>query len=413
MIARGVVTGARGGLVEARLPGARVGDGVTIATDPPIGGRVCALDAAHALIAAHGSITGIGYGSPVVADPSVGYAMLGACALGRAIDARGEPLDAGPPLRGARVPLDLTPVAPDARSPVAQPFWTGVPAIDGLLTIGRGARIGIFGPPGAGKSTLVEAIVNGAAADAVVVAPIGERGREAQRWIERCGGHCTVVCATGDRSAAERVRAAQVAAAHAAALRRRGLHVLFVLDSLARVAAALREIAVAAGETAGRGGFPPSVFADLARLVESAGAVGTASTTLVATVLDDGDDRDPVSDAARALLDGHLALSRRLAEAGRFPAIDVLASASRTMPAVVQPAHLAAASAVRAAIALLDRTDDARRVGIEATDPATQRAVAGEEGIEAFLRDLAGEPDATVARLCSLAAGLGARVANE
>lgn len=406
MIARGAVIGARGGLVEARLPGARVGDGVTIATDPRIGGSVCALDAERVLIAAHGAIGGLGYGTPVFAASSGQHLMLGTCALGRAIDARGEPLDGRPPPCGARVALDWVPLAPEARSPMSEPFWTRVPVVDGLLTFGRGARVGIFGAPGAGKSTLLESIVRGARADAVVVALVGERGREAQCWIECRTSYDTVVCATSDRSAAERVRAAYVAAAHAAALRARGLHVLLVLDSLARVAAALREIAVAAGESTGRGGFPPSVFADLAKLVESAGAAGTGSTTLVATVLDDGDERDPVSDAARALLDGHVTLSRRLADAGRFPAIDVLASASRTMSSVARPEHLAAAAAVRAALALLDQVGDARRIGIEPADPAAQRAVAAEERIEAFLRAATADPAATVAHLSDLAAEL-------
>lgn len=406
MIARGTVVGARGGLIEACLPAARVGDGVTIGTQPRVGGRVCALDGDRALIAAYGAIAGLGYGTPVAAGPPERM-MLGCCALGRAIDARGHPLDGGAQPRGARVKIDLEPLSPGERAPISQPFWTRLPLVDGLLTFGRGARVGIFGAPGAGKSTLLESIVSGSRADAVVVALIGERGREAQRWIERRGPYETVICATSDRPAAERVRAAQIAAAHAAAMRARGLHVLLVLDSLARVASASREIAVAARESAGRGGFPPSVFADLAKLVESAGAVATGSVTLVATVLDDGDERDPVSDAARALLDGHIALSQRLAEAGRFPAVDVLASASRTMPAIVDPQHRSAALGVRKALGLLERVDDARRVGIEPADPAAQRAVACEQQLEAFLRGFPSDPEVTVVRLCDLAAELG------
>ena len=175
--------------------------------------------------------------------------------------------------------------------------------------------------------------MSGCTADAVVVGLCGERGREAQRWIERRDARTTVVCSTSDRPAKERIACVEVAFAHADALRDRGLHVAFVLDSLARFAAALRETATARGESVGRGGYPASVFAQLARFVEIAGPLRGGSITLIATVLSDGDDRDPVSDAARSLLDGHLQLSPRLAAAGRFPAIDVPASASRTMEA--------------------------------------------------------------------------------
>jgi ATP synthase in type III secretion protein N len=171
---------------------------------------------------------------------------LGVCALGRAIDPHGIPLDRGPRLRGCVVRMELHSPRPDARAPIAAPLWTGIRVIDGLLTIGRGARVGIFGAPGAGKTTLLESIVLGCAADAVVVALVGERGREAQRWIERRNDRTTIVCATSDRPPRERVLAAQTALVHAAALRDRGLEVLVVVDSLARFCGAAREIAVAA-----------------------------------------------------------------------------------------------------------------------------------------------------------------------
>ncbi|MBV9028354.1 MAG: EscN/YscN/HrcN family type III secretion system ATPase, partial [Candidatus Eremiobacteraeota bacterium] len=174
---------------------------------------------------------------------------LGACALGRAIDANGYPLDGGPPLRGRRVATNPRAPRPNERVPIVAPMWTGLRVIDGLLTVGRGARVGIFGPPGSGKSCIVETIVQNCAADAVVVALIGERGREAERWLARRDERVTIVCATGDRPAAERIGAAHIALAHANALRERGLHVLLVLDSLARVALAARELASAAGES--------------------------------------------------------------------------------------------------------------------------------------------------------------------
>jgi len=315
---------------------------------------------------------------------------LGTCALGRAIDARGAPLDRGPLLRGRSVSLELRPPRPNERIAIAAPLWTGTRAIDALLTIGRGARVGIFGAPGAGKTTLLESIAQGCAADATVVALVGERGREAQRWIERRDHRTTVVCATSDRPARERSAAAHVAAAHARALRERGLHVLFVLDSLARCAAAWRELRVAEGESAGRGGYPPGVFAQMAQLVEVAGSLDCGSITLVCTVINDGDDRDPVSEAARSLLDGHVVLSARLAEAGWFPAVDVLASASRTMDAVADESHRHAAHMVRRALALLDRTADARSLGIDPDTDAARVAMAAESGPRSLLAPRAG-----------------------
>jgi FliI/YscN family ATPase len=331
---------------------------------------------------------------------------LGTCALGRAIDSLGLPLDGGQPLRGRRVLLDVRSPRPNERRPIASPFWTGVRTLDALLTVGRGARIGVFGPPGTGKSSLIESIVAGCRCDAVVVALAGERGREAQRWIATRTPRMTVICATSDRPARERIAAASAALAQASALRERGLHVLLVLDSLARVAAALREAGVAAGQTTGRGGYPPSVFAELARLVEVAGAVAKGSITLVATVLGDGDDRDPVSEAARSLLDGHIVLSLRLAESGRFPAIDVPASTSRTMDLVAEEAHMRAAARLREAIAHLQRLDDARALGIEPSDRIGRAAVAAESQIERFLRQGrdAANPEESIGELIAIAA---------
>lgn len=311
---------------------------------------------------------------------------LGTCAFGRAIDAHGLPLDCGPLLRGRRVAPELRSPRPHEREPIVAPLWTGIRVIDGLLTIGRGARVGIFGTPGSGKTTLIESIVGGSSADAIVIALVGERGREAQRWIERRNDRTTIVCATSDRPAHERVAAARVAVAHADSLRERRLQVLLVLDSLARFAAALREIGIALGDGAGRGGYPPSVFAEMARLVEVAGALAHGSITLIATVINDGDDRDPVSEAARSLLDGHIALSGRSAESGRFPAIHVPASASRTMEAVADEPHLRDARRVRKAIALLDRLEDARALGIDPGGRSARAAIAAESRLESFLR---------------------------
>jgi type III secretion protein N (ATPase) len=389
------VVRVHGDAVVAVLPGAAVGDGVRICR--PGGGRVAAVvtgvERARVRLALFSEVTGIGVGDRVEAAPEALAVPLGFALLGRGIDAAGEPLDGGAALP-SRIPSgayragppDGEVPAPDRRAPVDTPLWTGVRAIDGLLALGRGARVGIFGPPGAGKSSLVEAIVAGARADAVVLALIGERGREAARWLERLDPRTTIVCATSDRTPSERIRAAEIAMAQAVALRDHGLHVLIVIDSLARYAAALRERRIAAAEPAGRGGYPSGVWSDLARYVERAGCTADGSVTALATVLSESDDEhDPLAEAARSLLDGHVLLAADLANAGRFPAIDVLRSASRTMSGVVSAEHARAAASVRAALASLAATRDARELGF-AVPPAVAALVACEAELEAFLR---------------------------
>jgi type III secretion protein N (ATPase) len=340
-------------------------------------GSVAALCDGRILVTPHGSIDGIAPGNVICTDAAALEAPLGLCSLGRAFDPGGNPIDGSRALPNPRKRVEVRAPSPDERSAIREPFWTGIAAIDSLLTVGTGARVGIFGSAGSGKSTLLEALVSGSQADATVIALIGERGREAEAWLRAIPDRATIVCATGDRSAAERVRAAHVAMAQAVALRSRGLRVLLIVDSLARFAAALREVAAACGESAGRGGYPPRVFAELAAFTEKAGACHAGSITLFATILNDGDDRDPVSESARALLDGHVQLSPVLAAAGKFPAIDVPASVSRTMRAVVSTGHARDAAVVRSAIAALARCDDARSLGM--LSPETAEAAAGQE----------------------------------
>lgn len=406
MIAHGSVLSAQGGLIEVRLPRAAIGDGIRIRIAlGDVCGVVTALRARSALVAAHGAIGGIAAGDPVERDATALAMPLGTALLGRCVDVQGRPLDGGAPVRARAHPVTQQAPQPGERAGITEPFGSGITAVDALLTIGRGARIGIFGAPGAGKSTLLHMLMRGARADAIVVGLVGERGREAEEWMRAAPRHAAIVCATSDRSAAERVRAAQTAMAQAAALRSRGLHVLAILDSLARYAAALREIALAAGEPSGRGGYPASVFADLARYVEIAGAADGGSITLIATVLSDGDERDPVSDSARSLLDGHIELSNRLARSGRFPAIDVPASTSRTMEAVVSPEHWEAARRVRRALALLAESADARALGIVPSDAELLKAAGEERALELFLRQgkHAAEPGTTLSQLLELA----------
>lgn len=405
MIARGsgCVVRTLGETLLAALPGARVGDGVRIrSASSTLCGEVASVDRARVSIAPFGSLTGVAVGDRVEIAPDALHFPVGFAPLGRALGAAGHPIDGGKAFAGTRARIDRTgaPV-PAERDAIRVPFWTGVRAVDGLLTLGRGARVGFFGAPGAGKTTLLETIAAGARGDAVVIALVGERGREAQAWCARLDRRTTIVCATSDRSAAERVRAADAAMAQAEHLRAAGLHVVLIVDSLARYAAALRERHVALGEPVGRGGFPPGVWSAFARYLERAGNGARGSITLLATVLSDGaDEREPVSDAARSLLDGHIALSSALARAGHFPAIDVLDSTSRTMASVVSIDHARDARAVRCALALLAQTEDARAVGLAADEPALRAAVSAAPAFESFLRQR--EPSAPEYTLRSL-----------
>jgi ATP synthase in type III secretion protein N len=387
----GTILSSNGLLVDVRIPSMRVGDGarITTRTGATIAARVAAVDGRRATLAPFGPLEGIAAGDRVERDPVALTLVLGTPLLGRACDASGAMLDGKAAVRGAYAPIESVAALPGARRAVDEVFWTGVRAIDGPLAFGRGARIGLFGAPGCGKSTLLESIARASSADATVVGLIGERGREAERWLARVDARTSVICATSDRSAAERVRAAEAAFAQAQALCARGLHVVLIIDSLARVAAAAREVALATGEPAGRGGYPPSVFALIARLLERAGNFATGSITLIATVLSDGaDEREPVSDACRAALDGHIALSPRLAAAGWFPAIDLPASASRTITEVASPEHTRGARALREAVARLEETREARAFGLDPSsdDPMLAWAVAAQVKIERFLR---------------------------
>ncbi|HEV3156964.1 MAG TPA: ATP-binding cassette domain-containing protein [Candidatus Baltobacteraceae bacterium] len=405
MIGRGIgnVVRTLGELVEARLPFARLGDGVSIRphSGAAITGRVIAIRDRLVTLAPLGPLDGIAVGDRVEADPLALAALLGTIALGRAFDPAQTPLDEGAPLAGRRRYVGVSTPSPAERRPIDSPLWTGIRVIDGLLTIGRGARVGIFGEPGAGKSTLLEMIVQGVAADAVVLALIGERGREAQTWLERIDRRTTLICATADRSAGERMRAAELAMLQAEQLRAQGLHVVLVVDSLARYVAALREQRISLGEPVGRGGYPAAVFAELARYLERAGNDASGSISVVATVLSDGaDEREPLSDAARSLLDGHFALSHDLARAGYYPAIDVLASTSRTMGSVVDAVHREDAALVREAMTILARTADARRLGLaDASDARLRQAMEIEPLLSAFLRQREADDPANSRRL--------------
>lgn len=406
MIAYGTVVSARPAFIEAKLPAAAVGGGVRIeCARGPMYGTVAAVCGGTIVVMPHGSIGGVVPGDAICTDVAALEGPLGLRALARSFDANGNPID-GKPYVSSRRSLQAPAPLPSERRALERPLWTALPAIDGLLTVGRGARVGIFGNAGTGKSSLLQALMRGAVTDAAVIGLIGERGREAEEWIRNALPQTTIYCATGDRPGIERIRAAQLAMAQSHALRSRGMHVLLIIDSLARLASAHREIAVACGETTGRGGYPPRVFSELAAFAEIAGACGGGSITLFATVLHDGDDRDPVSEAARGLLDGHVVLSPELAERGKFPALDILRSRSRTMDCVTTPQHRSDAAVVRTALAWLERSKDARAAGVVSSEQA-DRAARLEAAVEAFTLDSQRRsPEQTLQALRNLAAFL-------
>lgn len=346
--------------------------------------------------------------------------VVGPALLGRVLDGFGEPLDGRAALQADGVAAITRAVmaeapAPTTRPRILQPFPTGVRAIDTLLSLGCGQRVGVFASPGCGKTTLLAAMARGSEVDAVVVALIGERGRELREFTEHefdaaLLRKTVIVCATSDRTSIERVRAAFTAMTVAEGLRAQGLRVLLMVDSLTRLARAQREIGLAAGEPPARAGYPPSVYALLPRLIERAGNVEDGSITALFTVLLDGDIRsDPISEEAVSLLDGHIVLARKLAEQGHYPAIDVLSSLSRVMSNLVERAHMAAAMQVRDVLAkyreieLLLRLGEYRR----GLDPETDRVVERHPQVLALLRQDTRQPAAiqeSVRQLLELAA---------
>ncbi len=311
-----------------------------------------------ALLMPYGDLEGLALGTRVLPLRRGHRVPVGDGLLGRVLDGFGEPIDGlGPLACTARLPISATPPPALGRQPVSRPIETGVRAIDALMTLGEGQRIGVFAPAGVGKSTLAGMVVRAASVDVCVIALVGERGREVGEFVHQTLGpeamkRSVVVAATSDSSASERVKAGFVATTIAEGFRDRGLRVLLVMDSVTRLARALREVGLACGEPPTRRGFPPSVFAVLPRLLERAGNAAQGSITALYTVLVEGeDDSDPIAEEVRSILDGHIVLSRAVAQLPRYPAIDVLASLSRLMPAVTGAAHRAAAHKLRALIA--------------------------------------------------------------
>lgn len=363
-----------------------------------------------------GDTSGVCPGDRIIARGVTMRVPAGPALLGRVIDGMGVPLDGqGPILTGTSAALRPSSINPLARATVTEPIGTGVRVIDGLLTVGRGQRVGVFGGSGVGKSTLLGMIARGTAADIVVLALVGERGREVRAFLEDELGEegrrrAVVVVSTSDSPPLARIRAAFAATAIAESFRSTGANVLLMVDSITRLAMAQREIGLAAGEPPTAKGYPPSVFAMLPGLLERAGNVrGEGSITAVYTVLMDADDiTEPITDAVRGILDGHIMLSRDLASQGHFPAIDVLGSVSRTMSAVVTPEHSRQAARARAWMAALRSSEDLVSVGayVAGTQPMLDEALAQKEALRSFLCQpadtLCSHSDA-VAALASLA----------
>jgi type III secretion protein N (ATPase) len=382
--------------VRVTLPGARVGDAVTIhRRSGPLLGEVVGIEGGHAVVMPLGEVQGIAADDVVQSHGGPLQISVSRALLGRVVDGLGRPVDGGPPLEGA-VGRWLDGPAPPAlgRRPIERVLGTGVRVIDGLLTLGEGQRVGLFAGSGVGKSTLLGEIARGTTADAVVVALVGERGREVGEFLTQTLGQegrrkSVVVVATSDAPAMERLRAAQAATSIAEHFRDMGMRVLLLVDSVTRFARAQREVGLAAGEPPARRGYPPSVFAMLPRLLERSGQGQTGSITAIYTVLVEGGDMDePIADEVRGILDGHIVLDRRLASRGHYPAVDVLQSLSRVMDAVVSKEHVQAARRMRQLLAAYESKRDLIVLGAYArgSDGKVDEAIQKMPKIEAFLQ---------------------------
>lgn len=364
------------------------------------------------LLTPYGDLTGIRQGMMVEATGRRLKVPVGRGLLGRVVDGTGEPMDGGAPVRARRVEIVPEPIRPLDRQAIDTPLWTGVRVVDGLLTLGRGQRVGIFAGAGVGKTTLLQQMLEGAQADVAVVGLIGERGREISEFYHQLAPQAlvktVVVAATSDSPAIMRLRAMDTTFRIAEWFRSQGLDVMLVVDSLTRVALAQSEVGLESGEIAAVRGFTPSVFHLLPRLLERAGRVGVGTITGIFTVLLDGDDpTDPIGDAVRGILDGNLYLSRHLAERDHFPAVDALKSLSRIMPDIVSSEHQRLAGKVRRILSRLDKNADLVALGAyhPGADPVFDSCLRVEPLLTAWMRqsvDQFEDPDASLASLESI-----------
>src|SRR5688572_14181007 len=412
----GRVRAVTGLAVRATLPGARIGEVVRIRRrGEPLDAEIVGFSSGEIVALALGDVMGVGPDDVVEGTGETLHIRVGPALLGRVLDGLGRPLDSlGPLDTVATVPVDRAPPPALERQHVTSVLPTGIRAIDALATLGQGQRVGLFAGSGVGKSRLLGTLARGAAVDVVVVALVGERGREVGEFLrdhlgEEGKKRSVVVVSTSDAPALERLRAAHVATAIAEFFRDQGQNVLLLVDSITRVARAQRDVGLAAGEPPVRRGFPPSVFSMLPRLLERSGQAARGAITAVYTVLVEGDDlSEPIADEVRGLLDGHIVLDRELAARGHYPAIDVLRSLSRVMGQVTSPAHQQAARTVRELLAAHESKRDLIALGayVRGKDPLTDRALIAMPELLRLLRQDGADPDAfeeTTDRLQKLA----------
>jgi len=384
-------------LIASRGPAVAVGDFCEVLTSAGrrIRTQVIGFRDGHVLSMPLEEIDGIQLHDRIIARREDAQVAVGPDLVGRVLDGFGKPLDRLSPIRPAgSYRLYQAPGSPLDREHIVNPIATGIRAIDTLIPVGTGQRMGIFGGSGVGKSTLLGAMARHNSADITVIALIGERNREVRAFLEHELGaegrsRSVVVCSTSDRPAPLRVRACFVALAIAEYFRDQGANVLLIMDSVTRLAMAQREIGLAAGEPPSQKGYTPSVFNLLPRILERAGNFQKGSITGFFTVLVEGDDfNEPVCDAVRSILDGHIILSRRLAAGGHYPAIDVMNSVSRLGPQLSSPEHMAAGRKLREAMATYEESKDLIELGAynPGTNPALDAAVRMQPEIAAFLR---------------------------
>lgn len=369
----GRVTQVIGLTIESEGPSASIGDVCYIYPSrsvTPIMAEVVGFRDNRVILMPLGDLTSISPGCEVVATGRPLQANVGHELLGRVLDGLGQPLDGSSlPLRMGTYSTTHTPGNPLKRPRVHEPISVGVRAIDGLLTIGKGQRMGIFAGSGVGKSTLLGMIARNTSADVNIIALIGERGREVLDFIERDLGpeglkRSVVIVATSDQPALIRIKGALIATSIAEYFRDRGMNVMLMMDSLTRYATAMREVGLAIGEPPATRGYPPSVFANLPKLLERAGTSQKGSITAFYTVLVDGDDmNEPISDTVRGILDGHIVLDRALASRGHYPAIEVLSSISRVMNEIVSEQQISAANRFKKLLAVYRNSEDLINIG--------------------------------------------------
>jgi type III secretion system H+-transporting two-sector ATPase len=411
---RGRVTELVGLLIRAAVPGARVGE-VCLIRSPhsarELRAEVVGFRGSEVILMPLGDIHDVSMGAEVVSTGAPLTVRVGDALLGRVLDGLGDPADGrGPVEESQERPVTARPPDPLRRRRVLKPLSTGVRAIDGLLTVGEGQRVGIYAAAGVGKSTLLGMLARNTEADVNVIALVGERGREVRDFIEHDLGEeglrrSVVVVATSNEPSLVRLKAAYVATTVAEYFRDQGRRVLMMMDSVTRFARALREVGLAAGEPPARAGFPPSVFSELPRLLERTGNSERGSITAFYTVLVEGDDlTEPIADETRSILDGHVVLTRALASGGHYPAIDVGQSISRVMPSVVRAQHVEAARRFREVLAAYEAQKDLILIGAykKGSDPRTDLAIAKADAMNAFLRQGTAEKAPSGATLSQL-----------